>query len=125
MAGIRFLHLADVHLGLRVTRFGEDVGRKLREARFQALDKAVQWAEQERVDCIVIAGDLFDDNAVSLGDAQRAYERLRGRPMPVYVLPGNHDPYCAGSVWQRPPWKKVPAGESGRWRPRRERCRYG
>ena len=104
MSGLRFLHLADVHLGLRVTRFSEEVCRRLREARFQALDRAVRWAEEQRVDFILIAGDLFDDNTVSRTDAQRAYDLLKGRSMQVYVLPGNHDPYCAGSLWQRGPW---------------------
>ncbi len=103
-SGVRFLHLADVHIGFRVTRFDDRVARRLREARFQALDNVLRVSEEGEVDFIVISGDLFDDNAVSLTDAQRAYDMLKGRPIPVYVLPGNHDPHCAGSVWRRHPW---------------------
>ena len=102
--GVTFLHLADLHLGLRVTRFESDVVNRLREARFQSLENALQVAETRGVDFLLIAGDLFDDNAVSAVDAQRAFDMLKGRPTPVYVLPGNHDPYCSGSLWQRPPW---------------------
>ena len=99
--------MADVHIGFRVTRFEERVAKKLREARFQALDNALRVAEEEHVGFIVISGDLFDDNAVSLRDSQRVSDMLKGKPMPVYVLPGNHDPYCAGSVWQRHPWNEA------------------
>jgi len=105
--GVRFLHIADVHIGFRVTRFDEPVASKLREARFQALDNAIRVAEDWQADFILIAGDLFDDNGVSLTDAQRAFSMLAGRSMPVYILPGNHDPYCAGSVWQRRPWAQT------------------
>jgi DNA repair exonuclease SbcCD nuclease subunit len=105
--GVTFLHLADLHLGLRVTRFESDVVNRLREARFQSLENALQVAETRGVDFLLIAGDLFDDNAVSAVDAQRAFDMLKGRPTPVYVLPGNHDPYCSGSLWQRPPWSNA------------------
>lgn len=108
---VRFLHLADVHIGFRVTRFDEPVARKLREARFQSLDNALQIAHDKGAEFILIAGDLFDDNTVSRVEAQRLYDMLKGKDMAVYVLPGNHDPYCAGSVWQRPPWNET-AGTS-------------
>jgi DNA repair exonuclease SbcCD nuclease subunit len=101
---VTFLHLADVHLGLRVTRFDRAICDKLREARFQALDNALQAAQREGVDFVCLAGDLFDDNSVSLIEAERAFSLLQGKPMPVLVLPGNHDPFCAGSVWERQPW---------------------
>ncbi|MEN6642918.1 MAG: DNA repair exonuclease [Armatimonadia bacterium] len=106
---MRFLHLADVHIGLRVTRFDDQVARKLKEARFQALDNALAVAANKKVDFVVIAGDLFDDNTVSLVDAQRAFDMLKNKRMPIFVLPGNHDPYCAGSVWQRHPWNDTSA----------------
>lgn len=104
---VRFLHLADLHIGLRVTRFDENVVKKLREVRFQALDNARRIARQNNVGFILICGDLFDDNAISLVDAQRVYDMLKDMPMPVYILPGNHDPFCPGSVWDRTPWNNT------------------
>ena len=101
---VQFLHMADLHIGLRITRFEEDIHKKLLEARFQALDNALKIARERDVDFILICGDLFDDNAVSLVDAQRVFDMLKGKTTPVYILPGNHDPFCAGSVWQRSPW---------------------
>jgi len=104
---VQFLHLADLHIGARITRFEEDIYKKLLESRFQALDNALNVARDKSVDFVLISGDLFDDNAVSLTDTQRVYDRLKEQGFPVYVLPGNHDPCCAGSIWQRHPWDKT------------------
>src|SRR5262245_45491827 len=101
---VSFLHTADLHLGLRVTRFRADIAGKIREARFQALEKIRETARERRVSFTLIAGDLFDDHAVDHDVADRAYKVLGSFPTPVYVLSGNHDPLLPGSVWDRPPW---------------------
>jgi DNA repair exonuclease SbcCD nuclease subunit len=102
---VSFLHAADLHLGLRITRFPVDVAKKIREARFQALEKIRGAAEEHNVQFVLIAGDLFDDHAVDGNIAKRAFDLLESFPAPVYVLSGNHDPLLAGAVWDRPPWK--------------------
>jgi DNA repair exonuclease SbcCD nuclease subunit len=107
---MRFLHAADLHLGLRVTRFGSEVNRRIQEARFEALDNLVAAAKERAVDFVVIAGDLFDDNHVDATVSRRAFELLGTLPMPVYVLPGNHDPLTPDSVWERPPWNQANDG---------------
>ncbi len=101
---VAFLHAADLHLGLRITRFSPDIAKKVREARFQALEKIREAAKEHHVDFVLIAGDLFDDHAVDGDIAKRAFELLESFPAPVYVLSGNHDPLLAGAVWDRPPW---------------------
>lgn len=106
---VSFIHLADLHLGLRVTRFDESVSRKLHEARFQALENVRKKAEVKPTAFALIAGDLFDDNSVDRPTCERALKLLGSFPCPVFVLPGNHDPLCAGSVWERAPWKQLAA----------------
>lgn len=103
---VSFLHTADLHLGLRITRFSMDVAKKIREARFQALEQIRSAAEQRNVDFVLIAGDLFDDHAVDADIAKRAFDLLESFPAPVYVLSGNHDPLLAGAIWDRPPWNR-------------------
>ena len=95
---VAFLHAADLHLGLRLTRFGAGTSKKIREARFQALGKIREAASEKRVDFVLIAGDLFDDHAVDADIARRAFDLLQSFPAPVYVLSGNHDPLLSGSV---------------------------
>jgi DNA repair exonuclease SbcCD nuclease subunit len=101
---LSFLHAADLHLGMRITRFEPSVADKVREARLDALDKIRQEARGRGVDFVLIAGDLFDDSAVDALTARRAFEMLDDLPMPVHVLPGNHDPLLQGGVWDRTPW---------------------
>ncbi len=101
-----FLHTADLHLGMRITRFDPNIVGKVREARLTALDNVRGKARQLKVDFVLIAGDLFDDSTVDRLTAQRAFEMLDDLLMPVYVLPGNHDPLLAGGIWDRPPWNQ-------------------
>jgi DNA repair exonuclease SbcCD nuclease subunit len=103
---IKFLHAADLHLGLGITRFEESACKRIGEARFAALQQLREQAVQHRVDFIIIAGDVFDDQSVSRTDAARAFAILEGSPnaCPVFLIPGNHDPLVPGGVWDRDPW---------------------
>jgi DNA repair exonuclease SbcCD nuclease subunit len=103
---VSFLHAADLHLGLRITRFSSDIAKKVREARFQALEKIRDAANEQKVDFVLIAGDLFDDHAVDGDIAKRAFDLLESFPAPVYILSGNHDPLLPGAVWDRAPWNQ-------------------
>lgn len=103
---VTLLHAADLHLGMRVTRFESSTADKIREARFTALDRIRRKAEELRVDLALIAGDLFDEGSVDNLTSRRAFEILDSFPAPVYVLPGNHDPLLSGGVWDRTPWEK-------------------
>jgi DNA repair exonuclease SbcCD nuclease subunit len=104
---VSFLHAADLHLGLRITRFRADIAKKVREARFQAVEKIRDAAGEQKVDFVIVAGDLFDDHAVDCDIAKRAFDLLQSFPAPVYILSGNHDPLLPGSVWDRSPWNKA------------------
>lgn len=99
---IRFLHTADVQLVAPMPEDSHEL-RARREARFTALQRAIALARQEQVDFIAICGDLFEDNQVSNEAVHRALHILQDvAPLPVFILPGNHDPFCSGSVYRRP-----------------------
>jgi DNA repair exonuclease SbcCD nuclease subunit len=103
---VRFLHTADLHLGLRVTRFEEEACSRVGEARFVALQQVREKATDLKADFILIAGDVFDDHSVSRSEASRAFPILESSPdsCPVFIIPGNHDPLVPGGVWDRDPW---------------------
>jgi DNA repair exonuclease SbcCD nuclease subunit len=98
---VRFLHTADIQLGMRATDAPE-VADAVREQRFLTLERVVSLAQHEKVDFMVVAGDLFEDNQVS---AETAYRTARilgsATPIAIYLLPGNHDPLSADSVYHR------------------------
>ena len=107
---IRFIHAADLHLGIRITRFEEKVCKRIGEARFISLDNLRVKAAEHHAHFILIAGDLFDDHSVPREDSARVLKIMEGShmPCPVYIIPGNHDPLTAGGVWDRPPWTSEP-----------------
>lgn len=84
---MRLLHTADWHIGKSlhgITRLDETRG---------VLDRIAEVARDERVDAILVAGDLLDRRLVdpaSLGIALDALGAL-GAIAPVIAVPGNHD----------------------------------
>lgn len=106
---IRFLHTADVQIGARFVQFGEQAGR-LREARVRALTRLLATAAERGVDAVVIAGDLFESNQLADRLVGEVFEIFAAHDeVPVFILPGNHDP-CSGpaSVWMRAPFREPP-----------------
>lgn len=86
---MRFLHTADWHLG----RYFH--GASLLEDQAHVLEQFVALAREERVDAVVIAGDIYD-RAVPPGEAVSllgdVLERLVVRAdIPVILIAGNHD----------------------------------
>lgn len=93
---IRFLHLADVHLGYRqynLTQRENDFFLSFEDAlRRYALPNEPKGPPQ--VDFVVIAGDLFDSRQlepVTLSRATTALSALREHQIPVFAIEGNHD----------------------------------
>jgi len=82
-------HLADVHLGARL--YGR---QELREDTLRAFENAIDVLINEKVDVIVIAGDLFDqprpDNYFLLG-AIRILKRVKEHGIKVILAGGDHD----------------------------------
>ncbi len=99
---IRLLHSADWQLGARFRQFGATAGA-LRAARLQALQRSLELARDRQVDAFLIAGDLFEDNQVGDSLVSETLDLFRKFPtVPVYILPGNHDPISGPeAVWNR------------------------
>ncbi|NVM26267.1 MAG: DNA repair exonuclease [Desulfobacterales bacterium] len=105
---IKLLHTADHQLGIKFSGFGEK-GRGLRQAVKETLKATVDLALTEAVDLVLIAGDLFDSNAVSKNLVDETLTELKGLdPIPVCILPGTHDCYDASSVYGRPEFQHIP-----------------
>ena len=93
----RFIHAADPHLdsplqGLE-THEGAPVGL-LRGATRRAFENLVELAIGEGVDCLLIAGDVYDGDWKDYSTGlffHRQMVRLRARGIPVYLIVGNHD----------------------------------
>ena len=86
---IRFMHLADIHLGY------EQYGLSQRYNDFyQSFERAISDALAEGVDFVIIAGDLFHQRTIgpqTLLQAAHELDRLRQAGIPCLVVMGNHE----------------------------------
>ncbi len=92
-----FLHAADIHLDSPLTGLSQrdDAPTEtIRGATRAALTRLVDCALTERVDFVVIAGDLYDGDwkdfrtGISFNNEMR---RLELEHIPVFLIHGNHD----------------------------------
>ncbi|MEW6059004.1 MAG: exonuclease SbcCD subunit D [Actinomycetota bacterium] len=85
---MRFLHTADWHVGKAIR------GRSRSEESAAALDEVVAIAIDERVDAVLLAGDVYEHRAAAPeADAIvfDAFLRLHDAGIRVVTIPGNHD----------------------------------
>ncbi|GAB2507779.1 exonuclease subunit SbcD [Corynebacterium atrinae] len=101
MTSCTFLHTSDLQLGMTRWFLDSDAQGRFDDARLRSIDRLGQVAAEHGCAFIVVAGDVFEHNSLSDRVTGRALERLRALPVPVYLLPGNHDPLVADSVFRR------------------------
>lgn len=85
---MKFLHTADLHIGKKIFEIS------LIEDQKRMLEQIFDIACKERVDAVVIAGDVYD-RAVPATDAVALLDdfltKLAAAEIPVIVISGNHD----------------------------------
>lgn len=107
--GLRFLHTADWQIGMKATHVAA-VADVVRRARLETAERIVRLAKDQEVDFLLIAGDLFEDNAVGNDVVHQVVRILeQAAPVRVYILPGNHDLLTPGSVYERPAFRRAGA----------------
>src|SRR5207253_6268452 len=65
-------------------------------------------AREFGADIVLLAGDTFDNHMVTAATIDRAGEVLAKAGLPVVILPGNHDPVSADSVYVRGGFAAIP-----------------
>ena len=101
---MRFLHTADLQLGMKLRFVAGDRGARLRAQRFDTLRSLGPLAREQAAAAVVIAGDFLDDNGVGPDTLQLAADALDSlAPLPVLILPGNHDAAGEHSALSRLP----------------------
>lgn len=92
---VRFAHIADVHLG----------GWKqkpLQDLNFLSFKKAIDSCIEEKVDFILIAGDLFDTSYPPieiLKDTVTIFKRIHDAKIPCFIIAGSHDFSVSGKTF--------------------------
>jgi len=92
---MKFVHMGDCHLG--GWRQPE-----LRDLNFLSFQVAITRSIQEKVDFVLIAGDLFDSAyppIETLKDAFQELRRLSEAEIPVFLIAGSHDYSASGKTF--------------------------
>lgn len=86
---MRILHTADWHIGRTIE------GRDRHEEHVQFFDELVRIVEDEKIDAILVAGDVFDSVNPPAKGEELFYETMArlsdSGKRPVIVIAGNHD----------------------------------
>ncbi|MXS71073.1 exonuclease subunit SbcD [Flavobacteriaceae bacterium W22] len=86
---MKILHTADWHLGKRLDRFSR------LEEQVLVMDEIIQIADEQNVDLVLIAGDLFDNFNPGVEAVELFYKTLKRLSLngrrPVIAISGNHD----------------------------------
>ncbi len=93
----RFLHTADIHLDSPLKTLAmrdESLGAQIRNATRRAFVGMVDACLAQRLDALVIAGDLYDSDIRDMSTAlffSRQMRRLDEAGIRVFIIRGNHD----------------------------------
>lgn len=100
MHSVRILHTADWHLGKENTYLGALSGERKYEV-LASVKRVISMCEEENVDLMLIAGDLFDNNRIEeqiVDEVLEAFGQLTCTK--VVIALGNHDPLTADSPFK-------------------------
>jgi len=95
---LKFIHCADLHLGTPfkgVSELNPDIGDLLYQSTYASFDKIVALSIEENVDCVLIAGDIYDSEDKSLKaqlQFRNSLSQLSESGISTFIAYGNHDP---------------------------------
>ena len=85
---MKFIHISDLHIGKRVNGFS-----MIEDQEF-ILKQILGIVDDEKPDCVFIAGDVYD-RTVPSAEAVELFDdflvRLSARSLDVFIISGNHD----------------------------------
>lgn len=100
---LKILHAADIHLGARFSGLGHK-GASQREQLRTTFGNIIATAIDERVNIVLIAGDLFDANQQPQKNIDLVIEQfnlLKENNIPVCLIPGTHDSLNSSSIYKK------------------------
>lgn len=98
---VSFIHTADWQIGKIFGSIGGEAAVLLKLQRIKTVQRIAQLATERQVDAVLVAGDVFENNLVSNETIHALLHAMQGFKGSWVLIPGNHDPAVAESVWLR------------------------
>lgn len=107
---VKLIHTSDWQIG-KVFRFVDNATMGLlQEARLAAITRIGEVAGVHGVKHVLVAGDVYDMEALSPRSLNQPVERMRRfNTIHWHLLPGNHDPHRPNGLWDQLLRKGLPA----------------
>jgi DNA repair exonuclease SbcCD nuclease subunit len=96
---MRFVHTADWQLGMTRHFLAGEAQPRYSAARRDVVAALGSLTADVGAEFVVVAGDVFEHNQLAPRVISQSLEAMRAIGIPVYLLPGNHDPLDASSVY--------------------------
>ncbi len=103
---LRIAHCADIHLD--ASGYGQALGAEGSEFHRTAFANAIEAMLAHDPQLFLLAGDLFDSNRATAATIEWAMATLAAIPIPVLMIPGNHDCLETGSIYHRYDFNSLP-----------------
>ena len=98
---IKLIHAADLHLDSPFEALPAGKAAIRRAEQRQLLSSLVRLTQEEGADLVLLSGDLLDSNCSYYETGEELVRCLRALAVPVFISPGNHDPYTLSSPYAR------------------------
>ena len=101
---VKILHCADLHLGSSFSSL-ENIAAQRSSELLQTFNSIINMCKEQKIDFLLISGDLFDKVNVSEKQVDYVIEMFLEIPDTYVVIsPGNHDPFSADSFYMLKKW---------------------
>ena len=85
---MKLIHLSDLHIGKKVNEFS------MLEDQQYIFEKIIQIIDEQKIECVLIAGDIYDKSIPSKYAVQLFDDfltKMAKRNIPIFIISGNHD----------------------------------
>ncbi len=101
---LRILHTGDFHLDSPMRGLTPQKARIRREEQRELLERICAIANEQEIDIVLIAGDIFDGDGVFYETTCQLSTVFSQTKAQIFIAPGNHDPYSERSPYASVDW---------------------
>ena len=89
---MKFIHTADLHLDSKIEGIPTEKSRIRREEILRTFERLVEFATNNEVRAIIVAGDMFDGTKITVKAKERVVQCIKNHPnIDFLYVSGNHD----------------------------------
>lgn len=96
---VRILHCGDLHLDSAFSKASISKGEERRAELRSVFSDMMKYVRNSEIDILLITGDLFDSEFATSETLDLLVREFSFCQVPVFISPGNHDPYKEGSIY--------------------------